>query len=405
MYTKKDLIEKAIQNLTYFNSDRLEWNDFAIINHLPTSNQYENFFQMNWKSLIKLVQKKSTLNSASRYTKAELELYSLPVKFYNKEILLNLTKEIPKEYFRTKAKWNRYADENALPRVNIFINRFGTWEKFLNEIGVKNEKYVRYSKEILIKIANEHAEHFSGIHVWNKYAKANKLPCNKAYSYHFGSWNNARQEMGFKINRKGKKFNLNEQEFIKIAKKHITPDMTIQEWNEYAKKFSLPCIATIQKYFNLDWYTLKKIAGLDNVRCKRFDKISRSKEDLWEILKTYKKNLASIETWNRFAKKELLPNTVGLSKIFDMDWPRIKEKILNEKTPSIRKWTDDELIAIFNEHKHALTTASEYTIYAKKHELPTTVTIAKRFGSFNNLKMMLGLPIRSYRKKNKTLVS
>ncbi|OUJ19026.1 HNH family endonuclease [Methanonatronarchaeum thermophilum] len=157
-----------------------------------------------------------------------------------------LLKKIKKEPNLSINKWNERDD---LPSSTQVINKFGSWNKFKKEAGIKPQiaPQNKYTRKKLIELIQENPELTR-----NKWVERDDLPSETPVTNKFGSWNNFRREAGLKPIQK----NWSKEELLKLIKKH--PNLTQNEWR---KKEELPSVDPIYRIFG-SWNNFRKEAGL-----------------------------------------------------------------------------------------------------------------------------------------------
>lgn len=123
--------------------------------------------------------------------------------------------------------------------------------------------------------------------------------------------------------------------------------------------------------------------------------MSKGKEELIAILENHKKHITTVKEWERYSKKNDLPSSVSLIYHF-RSWNELK-KALNLPVFSVAAYDDEDLKKIALEHKNHLATKRKWDAYYKERGLPSSSTLLKVFGTWNNLKEFVGLSTENLR--------
>jgi hypothetical protein len=109
---------------------------------------------------------------------------------------------------------------------------------------------------------------------------------------------------------------------------------------------------------------------------------------LLEKLKHHKEFITTVKEWDVYAKEHNLPPSVNLIYHFD-SWSNVKKalglSILN------KTYTFSDLEKIAYKHKKYFLRKRIWDRYSKEHELPSSSTFIKAFGSWQKVKEHIGL--------------
>lgn len=175
-----------------------------------------------------------------------------------------------------------------------------------------------------------------------------------------------------------------EAELRRIALEHREHFKSVNAWNEYRKEKGLPSASTFINVFG-SWNTFKEMLGFtvnNQYRPQLY-----SDDELLTVLDKYKEHYTSPSKWNAYAQEHSLP-THGVFK------QRFGDEVIMERTGSLwRKRDGEETVdyaAIMREHyPDKAPTAREWTEYARKHKLPTSIVYIRHYGSWNKAKRQI----------------
>lgn len=197
------------------------WDDYAAENQLPTSKTITNVLG-KWTEVKTMLDLTVRGHTGKHYTKEELTDIALKHK----------------GYFTKVEVWKEYAQKNQLPSFDTYKRAFGSWNKAKETIGLAT---TTRNKEKLKEIALKHQKHFSTIEIWNNHAKENKLPSSNVFISIFGNWNEAKEEIGLSISKKGaNKYSVTDEELIFIGEENIEFFTSVNVWDLHAKENNLP---------------------------------------------------------------------------------------------------------------------------------------------------------------------
>ena len=342
-----------------------DWDTFATDNDLPISATYKNHFG-SWSNLIKLVTGERPVE-----------------KRYTKEYLLKIMKE-NKDYLVTQETWKKFAQENQLPSVNALVKHFGSFNKAKKHVAINKIQKREFSKEELLNVAQEHKDVFH-LSLWNFYASTNRLPTETAYLNNFGQFKEVQKQLGIVDGEYTDKT----QDLMSkaIQKKQDTLNKLIKENGEL--------IEQIYKYWSLlDSKTTWDIHAEEYGYPKYLELLSifitkrELKQTLYYYIALQNKTKFNNKEWNEFAKENDFPHKMNYYNLFS-SWDLIQSMIWGDSKQSKK----DYLLRIAQEHIEQITTYNNWKKYASKHNLPSASQFEFHFGSWNELKKVLGLRI------------
>lgn len=107
-----------------------------------------------------------------------------------------------------------------------------------------------------------------------------------------------------------------------------------------------------------------------------------------ELIEPHKDKLTSVAEWDAYASENMLPSSSNLIYLFG-SWNNLKKHFsLKIRKPAYTK-ADLEIIAI--KHKDFFVSKPIWDEYSKKKNLPASATFISAFGSWRNLKDILGI--------------
>ncbi|MFL0366067.1 hypothetical protein ACH0BF_24020 [Pseudobacillus sp. 179-B 2D1 NHS] len=362
-YSREILLEIGKNHLEHFKTAK-HWDQYAQKNNLPKSWAFHTYFG-TWQQ-----------------AKRTLGLHGAGVKLTPLEVL-KIAKE-NKEHFQSADRWNTYAEKHNLPKHSVFLKYFRTWnnaKELVHGYRIRTST-TGYTSASLLKIALEHKENFTTASNWEKYSKACKLPSATTYRNFFGTWNDAKNKLGLLAIKNS----YTTQELIEIAKENKEHFSSMSNWNSHAKKKALPTGETYIKRFGSWKKSHKECLGTYN--CTKI-KYNYPKEMLLKIAKAHIENFTSVRSWSKYAKEHELPSIKPYVNQFG-SWNEAKKAVGVDEIRYRKNYTTDELKQIAQKHKKYFTSISIWDKYARKHNLPWTVTYSNRFGSWNKAKKAVG---------------
>ncbi|MFT9496932.1 MULTISPECIES: hypothetical protein [Bacillota] len=113
-----------------------------------------------------------------------------------------------------------------------------------------------------------------------------------------------------------------------------------------------------------------------------------NKKAFLEILEPHKEHITTIKAWDAYAKNQGLPPSVTLIYHFK-SWSNVKRTLGVPNKYRSYKFSELEEIAFL--HKDKFRRKSIWDEYSKKNGLPASATFIKAFGSWQKLKVHIGL--------------
>lgn len=109
--------------------------------------------------------------------------------------------------------------------------------------------------------------------------------------------------------------------------------------------------------------------------------------ELIKKLEEHKDHITTVKEWDDYAKENNLPPSVTLIYKFGT-WNSLKSAL---KVPIIsRTYNEEELKNIALAHKEYMISKKVWDSYYKESGLPSSSTFIKRFGQWNNIKKIIG---------------
>ncbi|MFJ6414406.1 hypothetical protein ACIQLG_16625 [Terribacillus saccharophilus] len=145
--------------------------------------------------------------------------------------------------------WNVTAKEQKLPSSSTLINEFGSWKAFKEACGVGTEN--KYTSKKLLEIAKLNKEHLTSRRKWDDFASENSLPRSQIFIDKFSSWNNLKQKLDLPTLTKRSDL-YTKEDIVNILKQHGANLESRQQWDVYAHENNLPTYKTLRKHFTWD---------------------------------------------------------------------------------------------------------------------------------------------------------
>lgn len=183
---------------------------------------------------------------------------------------------------------------------------------------------LKYDKLYLIKIAKENAAYFSTVSSWNQHAQKNNLPRAMTFSYYFGSWNKAKEELFPNIEVYNPFLSdYTKEDLIRFAETYKKEFTTARNWNDFSKVQGIPS-SKVYIYIFSSWNNAKKVIFNNSSVRKRY----YEEDELVNIALKHNKVFTTISQWTTYSKINNLPS----SKVYEQrfgSWNKAKDKIFN----------------------------------------------------------------------------
>ena len=170
---------------------------------------------------------------------------------------------------------------------------------------------------------------------------------------------------------------ISDEELLSIAEQHKSHITSVKKWNEYSIANGLPHSQTFISRFGT-WNRFKKKLSLD-VNNQHRPQTFTDKE-LIAILKKHKKHYTSIGNWDSYADQHNLPkhalvlDRLGMDRIYKL-------------TGFTSQWTKEQLEELILHHfPDKPPTQNDWNALSSQVNLPSYLTVIRRFGSWNNMK-------------------
>jgi hypothetical protein len=230
-----------------------------------------------------------------------------------------------------------------------------------------------YTEEELLQSLKNFREHLISPLEWEKLRNktSQPLPTVEEILAVLPNWKTILEHFELKPKR-----NYTEHELLEIVehyKEHLT---SARQWNVFADKLNLPKSITLIKRFG-SWSTLKQLFNLPE---SSYAPISStySKNEVIQALKEHGKHYTNRQEWDSYAKEHSLPTYKTIRNYLTYDEMKsfVKSKNYSKK----------ELIDIALKHREYFTTVKKWNEHAKEHDLPSSVTYHRHFGSWKKAK-------------------
>jgi hypothetical protein len=236
---------------------------------------------------------------------------------------------------------------------------------------------MKLNAELVLEVLRQHKAHLTTVEHYKEYAEQHDLPSPALLLKTFGSWNALKEQMGLQTYRK--RYSRQELEKILLEhQEHLKGNR--RNWDLYAQKHKLPLTITLIQHFGT-WENVKKVIGEEVTTRERF--IEEREEFLKKMPSQIDIPITTRQAWDQYAKEHKLPVYNTIRKY--MEWRDFK-KLFNPEIKRIYK--DEELIALLQKHREHARSRNSWDEFAKENGFPTSITIHRRFGSWNKAKML-----------------
>ena len=157
-------------------------------------------------------------------------------------------------------------------------------------------------------------------------------------------------------------------------KKHITSTL---DWERYRKGKDLPHFQTLIARFG-SWNELKKLLCLP--LNDQFRPLKYTDEDLQQLLDNHKEHYTSATEWDKYAEVHGLPKHALFYDRLGLD---VLSNYLDVRVSWTKKNIENSLLKHFPEQPP---TAQKWNELRESEKVPTTMTIIRRYGTWNNMK-------------------
>lgn len=240
------------------------------------------------------------------------------------------------EMIRAKAKeLGRIPACKEVPHIGIITNRFGTWNKALDQTGLIEK--TKYTAEELLQIIRKKAEELK------RMPKLREMSEARSIVSHFGSWSIALEQAEQKFT---------DQELLEIIK------IKAQEVGRIPKATEIPYLSTILKRFG-NWDKALEQVGMAR-------QLNLTDEELLDIIRTKAQELGRAPSCKEISYLGVIIKRFGT-------WNRA----LNLAGLIKKNYTNEELLELIR------TKAKELKRMPKDHEMPDIRSIVSQFGSWH----------------------
>ncbi|MBF0706777.1 hypothetical protein IQ283_09165 (plasmid) [Alkalihalobacillus hwajinpoensis] len=122
-------------------------------------------------------------------------------------------------------------------------------------------------------------------------------------------------------------------------------------------------------------------------------------EEIIQLLKPHTQAMTTVRAWDKYANTHNLPRSITLIKRFG-SWNKTKQLLEIPKIRQREKYTRDELIHIGKKNINHFSTKRRWEKYASEQHLPSPQTYINEFGSWNSTREALNLPPASKIRKS-----
>jgi hypothetical protein len=192
---------------------------------------------------------------------------------YSKIELINYMTDFYNIHGRTP-KMEDFAREDYFPPPLIYFRKFGSWNKALNESGLRVNVRKDYTKKELLNLLRKKSKELGRAPKGRELKEDINLPSEVTYSNYFGTLNNAVEIAGLKIEKYNRKWE--KEELLRKLKEKATQLNKTPTQKDIDKDPLIPGKGNYQKYFG-SFTKAVRLAGLDV-------NYGHSKEELVKII-------------------------------------------------------------------------------------------------------------------------
>jgi hypothetical protein len=182
-------------------------------------------------------------------------------------------------------------------------------------------------------------------------------------------------------------------EWMELLLQHNAHKKTQREWDEYAKRHSLPTVSQIKYAFG-SWNKMKKQLQVSDTKIYHASR-QLSDEELLAIASKHREYFTSQKEWDEYAREHGLPSWTVYRRRFKRV-ADVKRKLnLTNRNRSYVKLSKEDVINLIHEHAAEIVTRSkhDFSEYLKEKKLPSYHHIRKWF-TWNQVKEMANIYLR-----------
>lgn len=171
----------------------------------------------------------------------------------------------------------------------------------------------RFTDEELWKIISKHKQALTSVGEWNQYAKKYSLPHSQTLIQRLGSWNIIKERLNIQINEQHRPRKYGEKELLEILENHGNAYTNIHSWNTYARQHKLPTHGVFERYLGLE--RLEELTDF---------KSEYTKKDLKKvILEYFPEKPPTVNEWKIVSRDKKLPSFTTIIRRFG-SWNTMK---------------------------------------------------------------------------------
>lgn len=297
---------------------------------------------------------------------------------YTKEELVKMVQEHSKILGRTP-KMKEVAKNENFPSMNLFLREFETWNNLLKKCNLKLNSVRYYSKEHLLNVLKLLSNRIGRTSRIEDLNGDKDLPSPKVYFEKFGSWNNALKLAGLEINLRR---DYTKEELIDSLLKKAKELNQNPTSNDLGRKNNMPDRSTFDDRFGT-WNNALKEAGLKiNCYYRKW-----TKEEVIKWLQYKYKELGRTPGIRDFDKDPRSPAKNTVRKLFG-NWTNA---IREAKIPVRKYHSKDELIQYLQKLAHKLNRTPTREDLKSDKCCPSLTPFVEKFKGYTSACLRAGL--------------
>ena len=306
---------------------------------------------------------------------------------YTDERLLEILRDLAAELGRSPTQHELKARRD-LPALNAYINRFGSWNAALEAAGLATyRRSLIYSDEQLLQTLRDLAAELGRSPTGNEMQARHDLPSAKVYYVRFKSWLAALEAAGLAAHRRHTLVYSDEQ-LLQTLRDLAAELGRSPTRDELKARRDLPALSTYERRFTR-WTAALKAAGLQTRRTLVY-----SDEQLLQILRDLAAKLGQSPAGHELEARRDLPSLKTYYERFGSWLAALAAAGLQPRRPPV--YTGEQLLQSLRDLAAELGRSPTSRELGGRRDLPSPKAYERYFKSWNAALEAAGLATRRY---------